>query len=91
MTVEKGRPVARGATILDYPDTPGKRGYNAFGEDDNATLAWFGATCLRANVVLYRQLRKSASWQADTQQRGKPAFKKSGRFSIPCRLPGMTP
>jgi len=59
----QGRPQARCATVIDYPDAPGKRGYTAFRDDDRASAAWFAVNCLRANAVLYRQLRVPSDWR----------------------------
>lgn len=59
-----GQSKVRLAAVRDRPDAPGKRGYTAFRDDDQTTAAWFAVNCLRANVVLYRQLRKPADWRA---------------------------
>ncbi|MDD5678673.1 MAG: FG-GAP-like repeat-containing protein [Kiritimatiellae bacterium] len=84
--VEKGRPVVRGATILDFPDAPGKRGYTPFSDDDNATAAWFGVNVLRANVVLYRQLRKSYNWTEEAQKQWRTRIQKIGAVLNPLRI-----
>ena len=63
ITTQNERPVARAATIHDYPEYPGIRGYTPFKDDDQATAAWFGVNMLRSNVVIYRQLRKPANWR----------------------------
>lgn len=63
VTLRDGRPVARAATIQDYPDFPGIRGYTPFRDDDQTTAAWFSVNVLRANVVLYRQIRRPADWR----------------------------
>ncbi len=57
VTVRENQPVARGATILDYPDAPGRRAYTPFQDDDDATMAWFGVNVVRANFIQYRQVR----------------------------------
>ncbi|MDD5676734.1 MAG: beta-N-acetylglucosaminidase domain-containing protein [Kiritimatiellae bacterium] len=100
--VENGRPVARGATILDYPDAPGKRGYTAMSDDNNATAAWFGVNVLRANVVQYRQLRMlyrqlplsllaTCNWRTalrddKTYQGWQARIRKIGAFLKPLRI-----
>jgi len=58
VTEKKGRPVARAATIRDYPETPGVRGYTPFYDDENTSKAWFAVNVLRANVVQYRHVRR---------------------------------
>ncbi len=63
VTTQDERPVARSASIQDYPEFPGIRGFTPFKDDDQASAAWFGANVLRANVVIYRQLRKPADWR----------------------------
>ncbi len=63
ITTQNERPVARTATVQDYPEFPGVRGYTPFKDDDQATAAWFGVNVLRSNVVIYRQLRKPADWR----------------------------
>ena len=63
ITAHNGRPVLRAASIQDYPEFPGIRGFTPFKDDDQASAAWFGVNVLRANVVIYRQLRKPADWR----------------------------
>lgn len=63
VTTQDERPVARSASLQDYPEFPGIRGFTPFKDDDQASAAWFGANVLRANVVIYRQLRKPADWR----------------------------
>ncbi len=63
ITTQNEQPVARAASILDYPDFPGIRGFTPLKDDDQASAAWFGANVLRANAVIYRQLRKPADWR----------------------------
>jgi len=64
ITVKQGQTVARSATILDYPDAPGKRGYTAMRDDSDLNKTWFAVNVLRANVVIYRQLRNTADWRS---------------------------
>ena len=63
ITVQNGQPMLRAASIQDYPEFPGTRGFTPFKDDDQASAAWFGVNVLRANVVMYRQLRKPADWR----------------------------
>jgi hypothetical protein len=63
ITVQDGRPVLHAASIQDYPEFPGIRGFTPFKDDDQASVAWFGVNVLRANAVIYRQLRKPADWR----------------------------
>jgi len=58
VTVRGGRPVARWAVVRDFPDTPGKRAYTPMNEDETPAKAWFAVNLLRANVVVYRMVRK---------------------------------
>ena len=91
VTVEKGRPAMRGATIFDYPDAPGKRSFTPFRDDDTASMAWFGVNVLRANVVLYRQLRKPADWRAPLRDEAqfnawRARIRGIGAFLTPLRI-----
>lgn len=63
ITVQDGLPVLHAASIQDYPEFPGARGFTPFKDDDQASAAWFGVNVLRANAVIYRQLRKPADWR----------------------------
>jgi hypothetical protein len=63
LTERDGKPVARTASVRDFPEFPGIRSFTPFKDDDRASAAWFGAHVLRANTVIYRQLRKPADWR----------------------------
>ncbi|MDD5679594.1 MAG: FG-GAP-like repeat-containing protein, partial [Kiritimatiellae bacterium] len=52
ITRQDGKTVLKKTAARDYPDNPGKRGYDAVNGD--AKLAWFAVQCLRPNRVAYR-------------------------------------
>jgi len=75
VTVENGRTVARAATILDFPDAPGRRGYTAMNDNDALDATWFAVRCLRPNVVIYRMARQmfgrqNGTWREDSRKHG---------------------
>jgi len=64
VTKRDGRPVARKASVLDYPDVAGKRAFTAMAERENPELTWFAANLLRPNVVVYRMTRQMRRYSA---------------------------
>ena len=91
VTKQDDRPVARAATIQDYPDFPGIRAYTPFKDDDQASMAWFGVNVLRANAVIYRQLRRPADWRLPLRDEGeferwKARIQKIGAQLSPLRI-----
>ena len=92
VTVKEGRTVLQLATIIDYPDFPGKLCYFASPDDDNATNAWFGVNVLRAGSLHYRQLRDKRYWRwriSDEKSFAawRAKIQKIGAFLNPLRIP----
>jgi hypothetical protein len=71
ITEHNGEPVARVASLQDYPEFPGIRAFTPFRDDDEASNAWFGATVLRSNAVIYRQLRNRSDWRLPLRDEGR--------------------
>jgi hypothetical protein len=105
VTAADGRAAARAATILDFPDAPGKRAYTSMNDNDAMDSTWFAIHNLRPNVVIYRMGRQmfgksGGTWRQDSRTHGaawRAKIDKAGALLTPlgiewydCILPNFS-